>query len=53
MPSAVKACMNLLERVWTLIGEYEPEADDSDEEVLYKPEVKADFEFRVMTTEPS
>uniref|UniRef100_UPI0040264303 Obg family GTPase CgtA n=1 Tax=Megasphaera micronuciformis TaxID=187326 RepID=UPI0040264303 len=34
----------LLERVWTLIGEYEPEADDSDEEVLYKPEVKADFE---------
>lgn len=35
----------LLERVWEYIGAYEPEAEERDDEVLYKPAVKADFEI--------
>ncbi len=35
----------LLERLWTYIQEYEPESEEIEEEVLYKPEIKADFEI--------
>lgn len=36
---------SLLERLWTYIQEYEPESEEIEEEVLYKPEIKADFEI--------
>lgn len=36
---------SLLERVWTLIQEYVPEADDNSDEVVYKAAEKPDFEI--------